>query len=124
MRTSLRTTPDACSTGVPSRTHRKFSSLLFDPQDHKLIQLVNAFVEARAQNNALRQPEAGLHPHGIIEMASSHGLRLASAVIVLLESWRLAAPTRPAGSAVCTGTKCCIPRHSSLAKQYRPRLGR
>ena len=92
MRTSLRNTPDACSTGVPSRTHRKFSSLLFDPQDHKLIQLVNAFVEARAQNNALRQPEAGLHPHGIIEMASSHGLRLASAVIVLLESLEAGGP--------------------------------
>ncbi|MBQ9453914.1 MAG: hypothetical protein IJU65_11595, partial [Desulfovibrio sp.] len=63
-----------------------YSPLLFDPQDYKLIQMVNNTVAARAHNNALTPPESDLHPNGIIEMTSEHGLRLAAAVIVLLES--------------------------------------
>ncbi|MBO4301295.1 MAG: hypothetical protein J5861_06800 [Desulfovibrio sp.] len=66
------------------KTH--YSRLLFDPQDYKLIQMVNNFVAARARRNALPPPESDLHPNGIIEMTSEHGLRLAAAVIVLLES--------------------------------------
>ena len=58
-------TPDIA--GERPQARQKFSSLLFDRQDHKLIQMVNAFAEARAHNDALRQPEPGLHPHGIIE---------------------------------------------------------
>ena len=84
-------TPDIA--GERPQARQKFSSLLFDRQDHKLIQMVNAFAEARAHNDALRQPEPGLHPHGIIEMTSAHGLRLASAVIVLLESLAAGGPS-------------------------------
>lgn len=65
---------------------RKTSPLLFDPQDFKLLQVVNNFVIARARRKLLTQPEPDLHPNGIIEMTSEHGLRLAVAVIVLLES--------------------------------------
>ena len=79
--------------GECPQARQKYSSLLFDRQDHKLIQMVNAFAEARAHNDALRQPEPGLHPHGIIEMTSAHGLRLASAVIVLLESLAAGGPS-------------------------------
>ena len=92
MLSSTSTTTDGSSTDGRTHAHRKFSSLLFDRQDHKLIQMVNSFVDARAQDHALRQPEPGLHPHGIIEMTSSHGLRLASAVIVLLESLEAGGP--------------------------------
>jgi hypothetical protein len=78
-------------TTVPEPAHGgnrkvRYSSLLFDPQDYKLIQMVNGFVAARARRNALTPPESNLHPNGIIEMTSEHGLRLAGAVIVLLES--------------------------------------
>ena len=62
------------------------SRLLFDQQDYKLLQMVNNFVAARARRKALPPPESDLHPNGIIEMTSEHGLRLAAAVIVLLES--------------------------------------
>ncbi len=93
MLSSTSTTTNGSSTDGREHAHRKFSSLLFDRQDHKLIQMVNAFVDARAQDHALRQPEPGLHPHGIIEMTSSHALRLASAVIVLLESLEAGGPS-------------------------------
>jgi len=79
--------------GRPASPRRKFSSLLFDKQDHKLISMVNAFVAARAHDHAPDQPEPGLHPHGIIEMTSSHALRLAGAVIVLLESLEAGGPS-------------------------------
>ena len=69
MLSSTSTTTNGSSTDGREHAHRKFSSLLFDRQDHKLIQMVNAFVDARAQDHALRQPEPGLHPHGIIETA-------------------------------------------------------
>ena len=85
-------TPSYSSPKTSPAPRPKFSSLLFDRQDHKLIQMVNAFAEARAHNDSLRQPEPGLHPHGIIEMTSAHGLRLASAVIVLLESLAAGGP--------------------------------
>ncbi|WP_411331051.1 hypothetical protein [Desulfovibrio desulfuricans] len=59
---------------------------LFDLQDHTLISLVNSIVAARTHNEAMFQPDSGLHPHGIIEMASAPGLRMARAVMILLES--------------------------------------
>ena len=59
---------------------------LFDQQDHTLISLVNSIVAARTHNEAMFQPDSGLHPHGIIEMASAPGLRMARAVMILLES--------------------------------------
>lgn len=69
------------------------SRWFFDPKDHKLIKLVNSFVAARAHARALPQPEPGLHPHGIIEMTSDHGLRMARAAIVLLESLEAGGPS-------------------------------
>ncbi len=75
-------------TKVPESTSPQahYSPLLFDPQDYKLIQMVNNTIAARALRKALTPPESDLHPNGIIEMTSEHGLRLAAAVIVLLES--------------------------------------
>ncbi|MFH1033040.1 MAG: hypothetical protein V1806_00910 [Pseudomonadota bacterium] len=63
------------------------SKLLFDPQDHELLKIVN--------DVALREPvrrkvkslfSAHLHPNGIKEMAASKDLRIAHAVIHLLDS--------------------------------------
>ena len=48
MLSSTSTTTNGSSTDGREHAHRKFSSLLFDRQDHKLIQMVNAFVDARA----------------------------------------------------------------------------
>lgn len=73
-------------TSTPDANRAHHAALLFDRQDYKLIQMVNNFVAARALHRVLAQPESDLHPNGIIEMTSEHGLRLASAVIVLLES--------------------------------------
>ena len=71
MITSMHNPSSTDSHSSPSSARRNarsahYSPLLFDLQDHKLIQMVNNFVTARAQDNTLAQPEAGLHPHGII----------------------------------------------------------
>ena len=62
------------------------TSLFFDPQDHELIDLVNLFAEERARGRAIAHFDASLHPHGIIEMATRHSMRIAHAVITLLDS--------------------------------------
>ncbi len=63
------------------------AKLLFDPQDHELLKIVN--------DVALREPvrrklkglfSAQLHPNGINEMAATKDLRIAHAVIHLLDS--------------------------------------
>ena len=64
----------------------KQASWLFDLQDHQLIQLVNSFVAARNMSMSLAQPEEGLHPRGIIKLTTDPGMRIARAVIILLES--------------------------------------
>jgi len=61
--------------------------ILFDRRDHQLLSIVNDVLnrgEARASARKLVYPH--LHPHGIKEMAESRGLRIAFAVINLLES--------------------------------------
>ena len=64
----------------------KQASWLFDLQDHQLIQLANSFVAARNMSMSLAQPEEGLHPRGIIKLTTDPGMRIARAVIILLES--------------------------------------
>ncbi|MBB5142435.1 hypothetical protein [Desulfovibrio intestinalis] len=76
-------------TGNPS-PHR--APWLFDPQDHQLVHLVNDFSAARASNKPLSQPDPALHPSGIIELTSEPGLRMARAVIILLESLEAGGP--------------------------------
>jgi len=61
--------------------------ILFDRRDHQLLSIVNDVLnrdEARTSARKLVYPH--LHPHGIKEMAESRGLRIAFAVINLLES--------------------------------------
>lgn len=65
---------------------------LFDQQDHQLVRLVNDFAAARAGNKPLSQPDPALHPSGIIELTSEPGLRMARAVIILLESLEAGGP--------------------------------
>ena len=76
--------------------------------------MVNGFVAARAQDHALTQPEPGLHPHGIIEMTSSHGLRLAGAVIVLLESLEAGGPNERLQALARLHDEVLYSSHSSL----------
>lgn len=58
----------------------------FDPQDHELTNLVNLFAEERSRGRAIPHFDASLHPHGIIEMATRHSMRIAHALIILLDS--------------------------------------
>jgi len=63
------------------------SRIFFDKQDHRLLNIVNEVLERRESFrhlNDLLYPY--LHPHGIKELAESRGLRIAYAVIRLLES--------------------------------------
>lgn len=65
----------------------KSSPFFFDRQDHELLHMVNRILErgrGRDQEHETFSPE--LHPHGIKELASSNVLRIAYAVINLLNS--------------------------------------
>lgn len=64
------------------------SALFFDQQDRELLALVNAILDKKSvRSERGRSMYAGvLHPHGIIEMATTHEQRVAYAVINLLGS--------------------------------------
>ena len=65
---------------------RKISSFLFDKRDYMLLNIVNDVLtrdESRKHTKKTIYPY--LHPHGIKEMAESRGLRIAHAVVHLLE---------------------------------------
>lgn len=69
-----------------SRKKPKFS-LFFDRRDHGLLQIVNEMLSGDIPHlHAQRRFFHYLHPRGIKEMAESRGLRIAYAVIHLLES--------------------------------------
>ena len=62
-------------------------SIFFDQRDHGLLQIVNEMLAGDISHlNAQRRFFHYLHPRGIKEMAESRGLRIAYAVIHLLES--------------------------------------
>ena len=61
--------------------------ILFDKRDHQLLSIVNDVLnrdKSRKYSRKLVSPH--LHPHGIKELAESRGLRIAFAVVNLLES--------------------------------------
>ncbi|MGM0453255.1 MAG: hypothetical protein ACQERN_08845 [Thermodesulfobacteriota bacterium] len=63
------------------------SGIFFDERDHGLLRIVNEMLEGDiSQLHAQRRFFHYLHPRGIKEMAESKGLRIAYAVIHLLES--------------------------------------
>ena len=67
--------------------NRDVSRMLFDKQDHELLVIVNEVLnrdKSREYLKMLLNPY--LHPHGIKEMAASKELRVAYAVIHLLNS--------------------------------------
>ncbi len=79
-RTSARSQKQRSARGIKSK-------ILFDKRDHQLINIVNDVLQrdkSRRYEKNLFYPF--LHPHGIKEMAESKGLRIAHAVIHLLES--------------------------------------
>ncbi|HEU6437256.1 MAG TPA: hypothetical protein VE028_07365 [Nitratidesulfovibrio sp.] len=65
-----------------------FRTLFFDQQDHELLLMVNKVLEkARTPSPFVRKLfDASLHPHGIKELSVSRELRVAYAVINLLDS--------------------------------------
>lgn len=65
------------------------ASLFFDKQDYELLRMINAITERdRTQPGRFVEKllEASLHPNGIKELGLAHDMRIAYAVINLLES--------------------------------------
>lgn len=61
--------------------------IFFDPRDHALVSLVNKMIEKKLTlSDRQRHFFHYLHPRGIKELSESQGLRIAYAVIHLLES--------------------------------------
>ena len=61
-------------------------NLYFDSRDRDLLRVVNGVLESEGAPGAKRLLEPHLHPHGIKDMASDKGLRIAYAVAHLLGS--------------------------------------
>ncbi len=66
---------------------KKPSRLFFDPNDHKLLGIVNDVLKRGNRPQTLSSLMAPyMHPHGIKEMAAVSGLRIAYAIVSLLGS--------------------------------------
>ncbi|MBI5589627.1 MAG: hypothetical protein HY881_03995 [Deltaproteobacteria bacterium] len=66
---------------------RKLSGIMFDRRDHVLLTIVNDVLNRdKRQEYNKRKFYPHFHPHGIKKLAESRGLRIAYAVIHLLES--------------------------------------
>ena len=66
---------------------RKLSGIMFDRRDHGLLTIVNDVLNRdKSQEYNKRKFYPHFHPHGIKKLAESRGLRIAYAVIHLLES--------------------------------------
>lgn len=66
---------------------RKHSPLFFDRNDHKLLAIVNDVLKRSSRPQSLSSlMAASMHPHGIKEMAAPSGLRIAYAIVSLLDS--------------------------------------
>ncbi len=62
-------------------------SLFYDAKDHELLRVVNRFLERdRLADDVQKDFHAALHPHGIKELAVSQEIRVAYAVVNLLDS--------------------------------------
>ena len=75
-------TDDSRAEATPSTNSR----LWFDPQDYKLLGIVNDVLERSHYRGWKRLLASYLHPHGIKELAAGKGLRIAYAVVHLLGS--------------------------------------
>ena len=61
--------------------------LYFDKQDRELLNMVSRLLNAKGDAVAERRLfDTGLHPHGIISLAASHEMRIATSVTRLLNS--------------------------------------
>ena len=58
-----------------------YSKWFFDKADRDLLRMVNATLDYGSDSNAYTP---NLHPHGILELATTHEFRVAHAVIDLL----------------------------------------
>jgi len=66
---------------------KKASRLFFDPNDHKLLNIVNDVLKRGTRPQTMSSLMAPyMHPHGIKEMAAASGLRIAYAIVSLLGS--------------------------------------
>ncbi|PIE72402.1 MAG: hypothetical protein CSA20_08020 [Deltaproteobacteria bacterium] len=67
---------------------QKASSLFFDRNDHHLLEIVDDVLARGPRSRTIRSlPIEHMHPQGIKEMAASQGLRIAYAVVSLLDSF-------------------------------------
>jgi hypothetical protein len=74
---------------MPARRSR----LLFDPEDHELLRVVNSFLSGQKSYGPVsRLFDPYLHPRGIKELAAPKPLRLAAAVFDLLHTLEQGAP--------------------------------
>ena len=80
-------TSNRSSSQTSNRTENLTSKLFFDRRDHYLLRIVNDMIDGdKTLLHDQRRFFHYFHPRGIKEMAESQGLRIAYAVIHLLES--------------------------------------
>ena len=93
------------------------SRILFDKQDHELLVIVNEVLNRDKSRKYLKNLlNPYLHPHGIKEMAASKELRVAYAVIHLLNSLEVGEADDRLGALRCLKDEVLYSSHSFLRR--------
>ncbi|MDR0466322.1 MAG: hypothetical protein LBH94_03080, partial [Deltaproteobacteria bacterium] len=64
----------------------KTRGIFFDKRDQQLVELVDVFLRERRGAKALPPINPNLHPHGIVDLEMSYSMRIARAVMALLDT--------------------------------------
>ena len=94
-------------------------TLFFDKQDRELLRMINETIDhGPSQDLEHKVFDANLHPHGILELTTTHEYRMAHAVINLLGNLEAGgAPDRLMALRILRDEVL----HSALPVQYGPR---
>lgn len=97
-------------------------TLFFDKQDRELLRMINETIDhGPSQDLEHKVFDANLHPHGILELTTTHEYRMAHAVINLLGNLEAGgAPDRAHGPAH-PPRRGAAQRPHALPVQYGPR---
>ena len=100
-------------------------TLFFDKQDRELLRMINETIDhGPSQDLEHKVFDANLHPHGILELTTTHEYRMAHAVINLLGNLEAGgAPDRLMALRILRdeGKSRKILQRSFLPEQYGPR---
>ena len=83
-------------------------TLFFDKQDRELLRMINETIDhGPSQDLEHKVFDANLHPHGILELTTTHEYRMAHAVINLLGNLEAGGAPDRLMACASSATRCC-----------------